>query len=48
MDLQSDLVQLSTRGKQIVVSNGEGDLVYRAPEAIIAAIQEVLAAAKQK
>ena len=48
MDLQSDFVQLSTRGKQIVVINGEGDLIYREPEAIVQAAHEVVAAARQK
>ena len=43
--LQADLVRLSTRAKQILVDGGSGDLIYQAPEIIVAAIRQVVAEA---
>jgi hypothetical protein len=33
---------LSTRGKQIVVDESSGDLIYEAPDAIVEAVRQVL------
>jgi pimeloyl-ACP methyl ester carboxylesterase len=48
MDLQRGLVRLSSRGRQLVVSDAAGDLIYCAPDAIIGAVREVLSSAKEK
>ena len=40
---QSDLARLSTRGRQIVVGEGSGDLLHDAPNAIVEAVRQVVA-----
>jgi hypothetical protein len=40
---QGDLARLSTRGKQIAVGQGAGDLLYDAPEAIVEAVRQIVA-----
>jgi hypothetical protein len=40
---QSNLARLSTRGKQIAVGGGAGDLLYDAPDAIVQAVRQVVA-----
>jgi hypothetical protein len=40
---QSDLARLSTQGRQITVGGGASDLLYDAPDAIIAAVHQVVA-----
>lgn len=42
MELQTDLARLSTRGKQMVLPESRGDLIYQAPEAIVDAVRQVL------
>ena len=42
VETQTDLARLSTRGKNIVVDEGD-DLIYQAPDAIIEAVRQVLA-----
>ena len=42
MDLQSDLARLSTRGRQVVIDESNGELIYLAPDAVIEAIQNVI------
>ena len=41
-ELQADLVQLSTRGKQVLVPAGEEPLLYRAPGAVADAVRDVV------
>ena len=41
--VQSDLAGLSTRGRQVTVGGGAGDLLYEAPDAIVEAVRQVLA-----
>ena len=43
MSAQTDLARLSTRGRQVIVGGGGGDLLYDAPDAIVEALQQVLA-----
>jgi pimeloyl-ACP methyl ester carboxylesterase len=40
---QSQLARLSTRGRQIAVGGGAGDLLYDAPDAIVEAVRQVVA-----
>ena len=40
---QRDLARLSTRGRQIAVGDGAGDLLYDAPDAIAEAVRQVVA-----
>jgi alpha/beta hydrolase fold len=40
---QNDLAGLSTRGRQIAVGGGAGDLLYDAPDAIVDAVRHVVA-----
>ena len=42
MEQQTDLAKLSTRGKQKTVDSATGDLLYEAPQAILAAARQVL------
>jgi len=41
--MQSDLARLSTRGRQVAVGGGAGDLLYDAPDAIAGAARQVVA-----
>ena len=41
-ELQNELAKLSTRGKLVMVDRGGDDLIYRAPDSIIAATRQVL------
>jgi pimeloyl-ACP methyl ester carboxylesterase len=45
--LQAELARLSTRGKQIVVPDSDHMIPYERPDAVISAIREVWAAARQ-
>jgi pimeloyl-ACP methyl ester carboxylesterase len=47
MELQTDLAQLSTRGKYMPVDEGNGELIYQAPDAIIEATRQVLTEVRQ-
>jgi pimeloyl-ACP methyl ester carboxylesterase len=38
MEMQADLARLSSRGKQILVSGSDGDLMFQAPRSIIDAV----------
>jgi len=40
---QGDLARLSTRGRQMSVSGGAGDLLYDAPDAIVEAVRQFVA-----
>lgn len=40
---QSDLARLSTKGRQIAVGEGAGNLLYEAPDAIVEAARQVVA-----
>lgn len=42
MELQADLARLSVRGKHVVVSQSNGDLIYRAPDAVVQAVRHVV------
>jgi pimeloyl-ACP methyl ester carboxylesterase len=42
MDLQTELVRLSTRGKLVTVDEGREDLIFRMPDAVIDATRQVL------
>jgi pimeloyl-ACP methyl ester carboxylesterase len=42
MEQQSDLVRLSSRGKQIVLDDGSVDLIYQAPGAVVDAVRQLL------
>jgi pimeloyl-ACP methyl ester carboxylesterase len=42
-DTQTELARLSTRGKQIAAPGGALDLLYDAPDAIVAAVREAVA-----
>ena len=43
MELQTDLAQLSSRGKQTAVDLRSGDLIWQAPDAVIEAARQVVA-----
>jgi len=43
MNAQSDLAELSTRGRQIEVGGGASDLLHDAPDAIVEAVRQVVA-----
>ena len=42
MELQIELVRLSTRGKLVTVDESRDDLIYRAPQAVIDATRQIL------
>jgi hypothetical protein len=42
-NVQNELARLSTRGRQIAVGGGASDLLYDAPDAIVAAVRQVVA-----
>ena len=44
MELQRDLAGLSSRGKMTVVDEGNGDLIYRAPDSIVEAVRQAVRA----
>ena len=43
MELQTDLVRLSARGKQVVIDESSGELIYQAPDAVVEAVLQVIA-----
>jgi pimeloyl-ACP methyl ester carboxylesterase len=43
MEFQNDLARLSSRGKQVIANDIDGDLIYQAPGAVVEAIREVVA-----
>jgi pimeloyl-ACP methyl ester carboxylesterase len=47
MELQTGLAGLSTRGKLVTVAEGGDDLIYRAPDAIIESIRQVVGDVRQ-
>ena len=47
-EIQPKLARLSTRGRQIIVENSGHDIPDEAPEAIIAAVRDVLAEARSR
>lgn len=46
-ELQSDLARLSTRGKQVIINENDGELIYRSPEAVVEAAHQVISDARQ-
>jgi hypothetical protein len=41
LELQTDMARLSSRGQQMIVGDGDGDLIYQVPEAIVGAARQV-------
>jgi pimeloyl-ACP methyl ester carboxylesterase len=42
LDMQTEMARLSSRGKHVVVKEGNGDLLYQAPDEIVGAIRQVI------
>ena len=47
-EIQSKLVRLSRRGRQVIVTKSDHGIPVQAPDAVVAAIQEVVADVRQK
>ena len=45
---QSELAGRSTRGRQIEVGKGASDLLYDAPDSIVAAVRQVIAEVRER
>jgi pimeloyl-ACP methyl ester carboxylesterase len=42
MELQTDLARLSARGRQVILNESNGELIYQAPDAVVEAARQVL------
>ncbi len=42
IELQTDLARLSARGKQVVINESNGELIYQAPGAVVEAVRQVV------
>ncbi|MBZ5618588.1 MAG: alpha/beta hydrolase [Acidobacteriia bacterium] len=43
MELQTDLARLSARGRNVVLNESNGDLIYQAPDAVVEAARQAIA-----
>jgi pimeloyl-ACP methyl ester carboxylesterase len=48
MELQTDLVRLSARGKHVVINESTGELIYQAPDAVVEAARQMVSDVRQQ
>jgi hypothetical protein len=48
IELQTDLARLSARGKQVVINESNGELIYQAPGAVVEAVRQVVSDVRQQ
>jgi pimeloyl-ACP methyl ester carboxylesterase len=48
IELQTDLARLSARGRQVVIDERNGDLIYQAPDAVVEAARQVVGEVRQQ